>query len=137
MRSETNTSNGELPMLRSYQDLKVWQLGVEISIAIYRLTENFPQRELYGLTSQLRRAAVSIPSKIAEGHTRGQTKDLLRFLSISRGSLAELETQLIIAERLDYVQTEQIARVRAMLDEESQMIAGLQRSLTSKLKGKH
>ncbi len=73
-----------------YRDLKVWQLGVEISVAIYRLTETFPRRETYGLTSQMRRAAISISSNIAEGHCRGHTKDLIRFLAISRGSVSEL-----------------------------------------------
>jgi four helix bundle protein len=119
--------------MKGYQDLKVWQLGIEISIAIYRLTDAFPQREVYGLTSQLRRAATSIPSNIAEGHSRGQTKDLLRFLSISRGSIAEVETQLIIAERLQYVHATQVQLIRDMLDEESRMLAGLRRSLQSKL----
>lgn len=119
--------------MRGYQDLKVWQLGVEISLAIYRLTESFPQREMYGLSSQMRRAGVSIASNIAEGHTRGQTKDLLRFLSIARGSLAELETHLIIAERLDYLKRSDLDRIRTMLDEESRMLAGLRRSISSKL----
>jgi four helix bundle protein len=83
--------------MRGYQDLKVWQLGVEIALEIYRSTDGFPARELYGLTSQLRRASVSISSNIAEGHTRGATKDLIRFLAIARGSVAELETQLLIS----------------------------------------
>jgi four helix bundle protein len=120
--------------MQGYRDLKVWQLGIDISLTVYRLTDEFPQREMYGLTSQLRRAAVSIPSNIAEGHTRGQTKDFVRFLSISRGSVAELETQLIIAERLDYVQRDQLKHLRDMLNEESRMLAGLRRSLTTKLK---
>jgi four helix bundle protein len=121
--------------MQGYRDLKVWHLGVDISLAVYQLTDEFPQREIYSLTSQLRRAAVSIPSNIAEGHTRGQTKDFIRFLSISRGSVAELETQLIIAERLGYVQGEPLKRVRSMLNEESRMLAGLRRSLVSKMKG--
>jgi four helix bundle protein len=119
--------------MKGYQDLKVWQLGIEISLSIYRLTEGFPQREVYGLTSQLRRAATSIPSNIAEGHSRGQTKDLLRFLAISRGSIAEVETQLIIAERLAYADSKHLQPIRAMLDEESRMLAGLRRSLQAKL----
>jgi four helix bundle protein len=90
-------------MMRGYQDLKVWQLGVEITIEVYRLTDSFPQREIYALASQMRRAAVSIPSNIAEGHSRGQTKDLIRFISISRGSVSELETQVIVAEKLGYI----------------------------------
>jgi four helix bundle protein len=119
--------------MKGYRDLKVWQLGIEISLAVYRLTDQFPHREIYGLTSQLRRAATSIPSNIAEGHSRGQTKDLLRFLAISRGSIAEVETQLIIAERLAYVEPKHVQSIRDMLDEESRMLAGLRRSLQSKL----
>src|SRR3954467_3143495 len=91
--------------MHGYRELKVWQKGIDISLAVYRLTDQFPQRELYGLSSQMRRAAISISSNIAEGHARGQTKDLIRFLGISRGSVAELETQLIIAEQLGYVTT--------------------------------
>lgn len=117
-----------------YRELKVWQLGIEISIEVYRVTDAFPQREVYGLTSQLRRAAVSISSNIAEGHARTHTKDLLRFLSISRGSLAEVETQLVIAERLGYVQRYDCEPLRKMLDDESRMLAGLRRSLNAKLR---
>jgi four helix bundle protein len=120
--------------MRGYQDLKVWQLGVEISLNVYSLTEQFPPREVYGLVSQMRRAAVSIPSNIAEGHSRGQTRDLIRFLAISRGSLAELETQLTIAHRLQYVQQQELDRIMSILDEESRMLAGLRRSLTAKLR---
>jgi four helix bundle protein len=117
-----------------YRDLKVWQLGVDISVAIYRLTDTFPQREIYGLTSQMRRAAISIASNVAEGHSRAQTKDFIRFLAISRGSVAELETQLIIATKLGLVQKREAEKFSEMLDEESRMLAGLQRSLKSKLR---
>ena len=119
--------------MQGYRELKVWQLGVEISLAVYRLTDAFPQREIYGLSSQMRRAAVSIPSNIAEGHSRGQTKDLIRFLGISRGSVSELETQLLIAERLGYTERQEMERIMYMLEEESRMLAGLRRSLGAKL----
>jgi four helix bundle protein len=119
--------------MRGYKDLKVWQMGVEISLAVYRLTDKFPQHEKYGLVSQMRRAAISIPSNIAEGHSRGQTKDVIRFLSISRGSVSELETQLIVAERLEYVQRQDLDRIFSLLDEESRMLSGLRRSLSAKL----
>jgi four helix bundle protein len=120
--------------VRGYRDLKVWQLGIEISLAIYRLTERFPQNELYGLTSQLRRAATSISSNIAEGHARGATKDLLRFLAVAHGSVAELETQLIIWQRLGYLSDPDRRQIMRMLDEESRMLAGLRRSSQSKLR---
>lgn len=115
--------------MRGYRDLKVWQLGVEISLAVYDLTELFPKTEIYGLVSQLRRASVSIPSNVAEGNSRGQTKDFIRFLSIARGSVAEVETQLIIAEKRGYIQRKALDRMMSMLDEESRMLAGLRRSL--------
>jgi four helix bundle protein len=117
-----------------YRELKVWQLGVEIAMEVYRITDSFPQREIYGLTSQLRRASVSIPSNIAEGHARTHTKDLMRFLEIARGSVAEVETQLIIAEKLSYIQNSVFKELLNMLDEESRMLAGLRRSLRAKLR---
>ena len=89
--------------MSSYRDLKVWQLGIEISLEVYRVTNNFPKHELYGLTSQLRRAAVSIPSNIAERQARKTPKEMARFLDIAKGSLAEIETQLIIASKLGYL----------------------------------
>lgn len=85
---------------QSYKDLIVWQKAIDLVVAIYKLTNLFPKEELYGLTSQIRRAAVSIPSNIAEGRHRGSKNDYLHFLRISYGSVAELETQLEIAKRL-------------------------------------
>jgi four helix bundle protein len=88
--------------LNSFRDLRVWQLSMELVEIIYRLTQDFPKHEIYGLTSQIQRAAVSVPSNIAEGHTREHTKEFLHHLSIAQASLAELETQLEIALRLEY-----------------------------------
>jgi four helix bundle protein len=119
--------------MRGYRDLKVWQLGIEIALEIYRATDQFPQRELYGLTSQLRRASVSISSNVAEGHTRGATRDLIRFLGIARGSVAELETQLLISRRLNFVTVEQFDKLVGMLDEDSRMLSGLRRSLLRRI----
>src|SRR6187401_1440650 len=95
--------------VRNYRELKVWQHSIELSASIYQLTSGFPKEELYGLTSQMRRAAVSIPSNIAEGHSRESTKEYLHHLSFALGSLAELETQLVIAERLKYVSPNLVA----------------------------
>ena len=89
-------------MVRHYRELIVWQKAMDLVMRVYEATECFPQRELFGLTNQLRRAAVSIPSNIAEGQGRNTTADFLRFLSIARGSLQELETQILIASRLRY-----------------------------------
>jgi four helix bundle protein len=91
------SSNDEV---RSYRDLTVWQLGMQITEDIYKLTTGFPADERYGLTSQLRRAAASVPANVAEGHARSSTKDFLRHLSIAIGSLAEVTTFLELAERL-------------------------------------
>ena len=98
--------------LNSFRDLRVWQLSMELVEIIYRLTRNFPKHEIYGLTSQIQRAAVSVPSNIAEGHTREHTKEFLHHLSIAQASLAELDTQLEIAARLNYVETSELGPVR-------------------------
>lgn len=115
--------------MASYRDLKVWQLGVDIALEVYRITGNFPKSEQYGLTSQLRRAAVSIASNIAEGHARKTQKELHRFLNIAKGSLAELETQLIIARELGFADDKSTETLFAMADNESKMLSGLMRSI--------
>ncbi len=89
--------------IQDYRDLRVWQLAMDLAIAIYQNTKTFPTDERFGLTSQLRRAAVSVPSNIAEGTARNGTADYLRFLRVSRGSLAEINTQLFIAKQLGYL----------------------------------
>ena len=96
--------------IKSYRDLRVWQAGMDLVVRVYRLTQGFPTHELYGLTSQMRRAAVSIPSNIAEGHTRESSKEYLHHLSMAQGSLAELETQIEIAGRLTYIPSDQVAQ---------------------------
>jgi four helix bundle protein len=85
---------------RSYRDLEVWKLAIDFVKQVYEITDNFPASENYGLINQIRRAAVSIPSNIAEGQGRNSTKEFRQFLAISLGSLAELETQLIIAKEI-------------------------------------
>jgi len=97
--------------LTSFRDLRVWQLSMELVEIIYRLTQNFPKHEIYGLTSQIQRAAVSVPSNIAEGHTREHTREFLHHLSIAQASLAELETQLEIALRLNYLARDEFDRI--------------------------
>lgn len=90
-------------MINSFRDLRVWQAAMDLVESIYHLTRAFPKHEMYGLASQIQRAAVSVPSNIAEGHTRESSKEYLQHLSIAQASLAELETQLEIARRLNYV----------------------------------
>ncbi len=117
-----------------YQELKVWQVGIEITKAVYHLTTRFPKDELYGLTSQIRRCAVSIPSNIAEGHSRDSKRELARFTSIAKGSLAELETQLIIAKELGYGDTAAGDHLLELAGKEGRMLTGLRRSLSNERK---
>ena len=92
--------------IRNFRDLRVWQAAMDLGEQTYLLTQTFPKHETYGLASQMQRAAVSIPSNIAEGHTRGYTKEYVHHLSMARASLAELQTQLEIAQRLKYCTAE-------------------------------
>jgi four helix bundle protein len=115
--------------VKSYQDLIVWQKSMELVERIYRMTKVFPKEELYGLTSQIRRAAVSIPSNIAEGQARKSTAEFRNFLSIAQGSRAEVETQTLIAQRLGYVTSQQIQEIMNLLDEISRMLNSLQSKL--------
>ena len=100
--------------MSSFKDLKVWGKGIDLTVEIYKITENFPKEEIYGITSQMRRSAVSIPSNIAEGRNRGTKKDFCNFLRISLGSCAELSTQIEISKKLtktnglDYIKAESI-----------------------------
>jgi len=89
---------------KTHKDLKIWKEGIDLIISIYKLTKEFPNEELYGMTSQMRRAAVSYPSNIAEGAARSSNNEYIRFLYIALGSLSELETQIIITEKLNYIQ---------------------------------
>ena len=106
---------------------------MDVAEAAYRLTSKFPKHEIYGLTSQIQRAATSVPANIAEGHARETTKDFLRFLSIAQGSLAELETHLMLAQRFAYVDENELERIMQLTDETGKIIRGLQRSLKSRL----
>ena len=121
--------------IQSHRDLKVWQLGMDICESIYGLTRELPADERFGLISQLRRAAVSIPANIAEGNARASTKEYLRHLSIAVGSLAEVETFLELATRLSYGQLIAIRQLMDAIGEERRMLRGLQRSLRAKLNG--
>lgn len=96
---------------------------------VYRVTSAFPKEELYGLTNQLRHASLSIPSNIAEGHARSSTAEFLRFLSIARGSLAEVETQLLIAQRLGYFASDQLTPILSLQTEINKMTNGLMAKL--------
>ena len=119
--------------INSYRDLKVWQAGLSLTKQVYLLTQKFPKHEIYGLSSQMQRAAVSIPSNIAEGCARDSTQEFLRFIAIALGSLAELETQLILAKELDYIDATSLAKILSHSHETQLMLRGLQKSLKAKL----
>lgn len=108
--------------LHSYKELIVWQRSVELAIAVYGLTEGFPKEEIYGLTSQMRRCSVSIPSNIAEGRFRGTKNDFLHFLRMAYASGAELETQLIIAKALIKTKNLDYTKVDSLLLEVMKML---------------
>ena len=119
--------------IASYRDLNVWKEGITISLAIYKLTSQFPDSERFGLVSQMRRCAVSIPSNIAEGHARLSTREYLRFLSISLGSLAELETQVHLSKELGYARHESVADLLRKTDRLGKQMRSLTQSLRRKL----
>jgi four helix bundle protein len=108
--------------IHSYKELVVWQKAVNLVIEVYELTESFPRSEIYGLVSQMRRSAISIPSNIAEGRRRGTKQDYRHFLVIAYGSGAELETQIEISKRLSFGKNLNYSKVDALLDEVMRML---------------
>lgn len=116
-------------MTSSFKDLIVWRKSMELVAEVYCVTEKFPSSEQYGLVSQMRRSAVSIPSNIAEGRYRGTKKDFAQFLRIANGSGAELETQIEIARRLDLVNDKDIAKLSSLLLETMKMLNVMIRKL--------
>src|SRR6266566_9757942 len=115
--------------VQSYRDLTVWNTAVQLTLEVYRITESFPQSERFGLTTQLRRAAVSVASNIAEGHARSTRGEYRNFLSIARGSAIEVEVQLLLAEQLGYVQSPVLIKARDYCDAISRMVTTLKRAL--------
>lgn len=111
--------------MANFKELLVWQKSIDFVTEIYRTTETFPKTEIYGLVSQIRRAAVSIPSNIAEGNSRRSKPDYLQFLKISRGSCAEVETQLIISKNLNFLNESEYLELNERIIEISKMLNGL------------
>jgi four helix bundle protein len=109
----------------SYRDLTVWQKAIQLVLLVYSITKHFPKEETYGLISQMRRCAVSIPSNIAEGKGRSSRKDMKVFLCHARGSVHELETQLLISQELGYLGEEEQKRVMSLVSEVARMLNGL------------
>jgi len=118
-------------MVRTFRELVVWQKALDLVKEIYRVTQEFPKEEIFGLTSQLRRAAVSVPSNIAEGQGRLTEKEFRQFLGNARGSLAEVETQIIISKDLDFINDQDFKNLSAMITEVGRVLNGLISSVIS------
>ena len=117
--------------IQNYQELIVWQKAMELTQKIYIVTKKLPKEEIYSLTNQMRRAAVSIPSNIAEGQSRNSTKEFMQFLSIARGSKAELETQLLLCLKIGYLDDADISELMELSTEIGKMLNTLVRKLGS------
>ena len=118
--------------LKPHRNLVAWQKGMDLVMAVYKLTRDFPEREVYGLSSQLRRAALPVPSNIAEGHARASTRESLHHLSIARGSLAETETQLLVALKLGYLVKTVLRESWEIMQEVGKLLNRLMQSLERK-----
>ncbi|MDT4968177.1 MAG: hypothetical protein QOJ64_2914 [Acidobacteriota bacterium] len=119
--------------LKSYRELTAWQKAMDLVQITYEAVRTFPREEIYGLTSQLKRAVVSVPSNIAEGQGRKSTREFLRHLSIAYGSLMEVESQILVAQRLQYLSQEVVERVLELTSELGRLVNGLSNALNSKL----
>jgi len=117
----------------SYRDLRAWQVAIEVAELVYRYTKDLSKYEVYGLASEMQRAAVSLPSNIAEGHARDSTREYLHHISMALGSLAELETQLCLARRLEYLTLNTSDCIDNKVEELGRTLRGLQKSLKSKI----
>ena len=115
--------------IQTYRDLDIWNAGIDLVKEIYKLTEKFPKEEMYGLSAQMRRSAISIPSNVAEEFHRHHNKEYRQFLYITLGSSAELETQITIAKELKYIQKEQEAMLLEKLDHICRMTSNLIKKL--------
>jgi four helix bundle protein len=121
----------ERKKVEGYKDLLVWQKGIQLAKEVYRITQTFPNEEKFGLVSQMRRAAVSIPSNIAEGQARHTTKEFVQFVSHAEGSVAEMDTQLILALELGYCSEERGAGASGLLSDLRKMLNALRRTLVA------
>jgi four helix bundle protein len=119
-------------MLRNYRDLQVWQKAYQLCLEVYKATGEFPKHELYGITAQIRRAAVSIPSNISEGYGRKTTKEYIQFLYVAYGSICELETQILLAGDLGYLSRAESRKLQDMIAEVERMLKALINSLERK-----
>jgi four helix bundle protein len=116
-------------MKKDYRDLTVWQKAIDFAPNVYRLIRKLPKEETFALGAQMRRAVISVPSNIAEGQARGHRKEFIQHLNIAKGSLAELHTQLIVAQRLDYLTPQEVTEAEKALEEVGRLLNGLINSL--------
>jgi four helix bundle protein len=116
--------------MKGFKSLIAWQKAYALTLDIYKVSGNFPKEEIYAMTSQIRRAAVSIPSNIAEGYERNHRKEYLHFLSVAKGSLGEIETQLLLAKDLNYIKESLHAEIDAKRSEVGRLLTGLLKSLS-------
>ena len=121
--------DGEAAEVKDFTDLRVWRSAMDLAEEVYRLTWTFPKQEQYGLSNQLQRAAVSVPSNIAEGHGRSQSGEYVRFLNIARGSLAEMKTQLMLAARLGYIPEPNCGVLIVRIDDLRRQVGALRTSI--------
>lgn len=130
--AQSHGEPSEEPMGSSFRDLIAWQRAVEMCVAIYAASSSFPPAERFGLTSQIRRAAISVPSNIAEGYGKGSRAEYVQYLYHARGSNSEVETQIVIARKLQLGRTEQLESAEQFCTEVGKLIGALLRSLTTK-----
>ena len=119
--------------VQHYRQLKVWQTAMDLAAECYRVTKEFPKDELFGMISQIRRAAASVPANIAEGQGRQHTKEFLQFLSTARGSLMEVETHLLLSQRVGLLPQDELDKLLNLAEQISRMLSGLRQALESKL----
>jgi four helix bundle protein len=117
-------------VMQTFKDLIVWQEAIHLVEMIYQETRQFPKEEIYGLTSQIRRAAISIPANIAEGNGRRNRREYLYFLSVANGSLTELETHLVIAERLKFLRAEALEKLSPQIKSVAKLLTALRKALS-------
>jgi four helix bundle protein len=120
-------------IVQSFRDLQVWQRSIQLSVSIYRLTKGFPREEIYGITSQMRRSAVSVASNIAEGHGRLSTREYRQFLGVARGSNFELQTQLEIARALGFCDSNMLEEAEGLSFEVGKIISGVLNALKERV----
>ena len=117
--------------IKDFKDLILWQRAMDLVVEVYQLVKKLPKEELFALSDQIRRAAISIPSNIAEGQGRNSSKEFIHFLSIAKGSKAELETQLLLCVRINYLTESEIEKAMSLIEEVGKMLNSLQKKLTT------